>query len=345
MQHGSPANIQRQQTEKGSKDKKRKGADQHHIRLANRSLILNYIREQKTLPRSDLARYTGLSRTAIGNIIDELSKEGIIVEEEQRDGDDRRTTLLSFRAEAGYVVGGTMGRNHLTLLLTDLLGTPMQRQDMPFSTEQGSETGLPQLVQLIKEFIAQQQIEQDKLLGLGLGIVGTLDPSLQRTTVPTPFAGWAGVNLQQALEEALAIPVYLDNDGNMGALGESRYGAGRAQQDMIYVKIGTGIAGGLILNHQLYRGCVGTAGEIGHIPVDFNGALCHCGRSGCLEAIAGARGILMEVQRLSPTITTMRQVIEAAQAGDPGCVYALERAGKYVGFALAGLVNSLNPSL
>src|SRR5258708_18113336 len=114
---------------------------------------------------------------------------------------------------------------------------------------------------------------------------------------------------------------------------------------MIYVKVGSGIAGGLILNHQIYRGSTGTAGEIGHIPVDFNGAPCHCGRCGCLETVAGKQGILTEAQRFHPMLTTMPQIIEAARDGDTACQDALSRAGRYLGFVLAGLVNNLNPSL
>ncbi|MFL6546966.1 MAG: ROK family protein, partial [Candidatus Udaeobacter sp.] len=290
-------------------------------------------------------RYTGLSRTAIGNIIDDLIQEGMVQEDEHRVGADRRTISLSFNATAGYVLGGSLGRNHLTILLSDLVGTPIQRSDLPFSTVEGSTKGVPRLIQAINTFITQQQIERKKLLGIGLGIVGTLDPSLQRTTVPTPFAGWAGVHLQKALEDTLGIPVYLDNDGNMGASGESHYGSGRNERNMLYVKVGSGIAGGLILNHQIYRGSIGTAGEIGHIPVDFNGTLCHCGHYGCLETVAGTRGILTEAQRLFPTVTTISQVIEAARYGEPAALHALERAGKYLGFALSSLVNTLNPAL
>lgn len=346
MRPWHPHTLDRQQQlDKKFEDKNRKGSDQRQIRESNRTLILNYIREQKTLPRSELAPYTGLSRTAIGNIVDELVRAGIVLQEDQRTGDDRRTMLLSFNAHAGYVLGGTLGRQHLTVLLADLIGTPIQRLDIPFSTVDGPEEGLLRLGKTLKKFVTEQQIEWKEIVGIGLGIVGPLDPLLQSTTAPTPFSGWAGVTIQPALEKTLGIPVYLDNDGNMGALGESRYGAGRNERDMIYVKVGSGIAGGLILNDQLYRGCAGTAGEIGHIPVDFNGTLCHCGRNGCLETVAGKQGILMEAQRFSPTVTTMTEVIEAAKEGNEGYIHALERAGNYLGFALAGLVNSLNPCL
>lgn len=334
-----------QERERVLKEKHRKGTDQHRVRESNRSLVLNYIRERTTVPRSDLAPYTGLSRTAIGNIVDELVKEGIVLQEEHRMGDDRRTTLLSFNATAGYVLGSTLGSQHLTVVLADLSGQPLQHLEIPFSIAKGPEEGLPLLGKLLKIFVAQQQIPWEMIVGVGLGIISPLALMPQRAALPAAFARWANVNIQQVLEDDLGVPVYLDNDGNMGALGESRYGAGRNEGDMIYVKVGSGISGGIILNQQIYRGYTGSAGEIGHIPVDLHGRLCQCGRSGCLETVASRNGIVLEVQRFSPTLTTLPQVIEAARAGDAACCGALTRAGKYLGFVLAGLVNTLNPSL
>ncbi len=326
-------------------DLAQKGADQHHLRASNRLLVLNYVRTQKTLPRSALTRYTGLSRTTIGTIVDELVQEGIIREEAQRAGDDRRTMFLSFNAAAGYVLGCALGRHHLTMLLTDLSATITYRADIPFATTEGPTEGLPQLQQTLRAFVAQHRIAWDRIVGIGLGVVGPLDPSLQMLAIPTILSGWAGVNIKQQLEEALKVPVYLDNNGNMGALGESRYGAGVGIRNMIYVKAGSGIAGGLVLDGRIYRGSSGSAGEIGHMPVDYDGTLCYCGHTGCLETIAGSRGILLEAQRLFPAVTSMAEVIQSAQRGNPSCVHALERAGKYLGFALASLVNVYNPAV
>jgi predicted NBD/HSP70 family sugar kinase len=331
--------------EKMLQDKSRKGTDQHGIRESNRLLILNYIRERNIVPRSDLAPYTGLSRTAIGNIVDELVLEGIIRQEEHRTGDDRRTISLSFNATAGYILGATLGRQHLTVLLADLTGRPIHHLDIPFSMSKSPKEGLPLLVKFLKVFVAQQQIAWEMIVGVGLGVISPFDLLQKGISVPAQLENWAGVDIQQALEDDLGVPVYLDNDGNMGALGENRYGAGRNEGNMIYVKVGSGISGGFILNHQIYRGSLGTAGEIGHIPIDFNGALCYCGRFGCLETVASKNAILIEAQRFSSMATTLPQVIEAAREGDLACSGALARAGKYLGFALAGLVNSLNPSL
>ena len=331
--------------EKMLQDSGRKGTDQHGIRESNRLLILNYIRERGIVPRSDLAPYTGLSRTAIGNIVDELVLEGIIRQGEHRTGDDRRTISLSFNATAGYVLGATLGRQHLTVLLADLAGRPIQHLDIPFSMSKSPQEGLPLLAKFLKVFVAQQQIAWEMVVGVGLGVISPFDLLQKGISVPTQFSNWTGVDIQQALEDDLGVPVYLDNDGNMGALGENRYGAGRNEGNMIYVKVGSGISGGFILNHQIYRGSLGTAGEIGHIPIDLNGVPCYCGRCGCLETVASKNAILMEAQRLSSPVTTLPQVIEAARQGNAACINALARAGKYLGFALAGLVNSLNPSL
>jgi predicted NBD/HSP70 family sugar kinase/DNA-binding MarR family transcriptional regulator len=325
--------------------KDRKGTDQHLVRESNRVLVLNYIRERGTVSRSDLAPYTGLSRTAIGNIVDDLIREGIVLQEEHRVGDDRRTNLLSFNATAAYVLGGTLGSRHLSIVLADLSGQPRQHLEVPFSLNKGPEEGLPLLGKLLKVFVAQQQVAWDMIVGLGLGIVRPLASFPQKTPLPAPLARWTNVDIQQALTDELGIPVYLDHDGNMGALGESRYGAGRNEDNIIYLNVGSTISGGLLLNHDIYRGYAGIAGEIGHIPVDLNGHLCHCGRSGCLETIASKSGILQEVQRFFPSLTTLPQVIEAAQNGNVTCAGALERAGRYLGVALASLINLLNPSL
>src|SRR5258708_12175452 len=193
----------RLQREKILRDNNRKGADQHGVRESNRSLILNYIRARNTVPRSDLAPYTGLSRTAIGNIVDELVQEGIIRQEENRTGEDRRTTLLSFNATAGYVLGGTLGRQHLSVVLADLTGQPIQRLDIPFSLSKGPKEGLPLLERFLKVFVAEQQISWEMIIGIGLGITNPLDLFMQKTTLVSPFPGWPGVDIHHTLKHDL----------------------------------------------------------------------------------------------------------------------------------------------
>jgi predicted NBD/HSP70 family sugar kinase len=155
------------------------------------------------------------------------------------------------------------------------------------------------------------------------------------------------------------VPIYLDNDANMGARGESQYGAARNVEFMAYVKVATGIGCGLIMNGDIYRGAGGTAGELGHVTIDDNGPLCDCGNRGCLEVVAGAAAVTMAAARdVYPDSSgagegndrhdgplDVADVVQAALAGDKVAQEAIERAGYHIGIALAGLVNIFNPSL
>src|SRR6185437_13928337 len=165
----------------------------------------------------------------------------------------------------------------------------------------------------------------------------------------------------QFLRKELDAPqIYIENDANLGALGECRFGAGRGVSDLAYIKLGTGIGGGLVINGTIYRGSFGSAGELGHVTLDENGPLCDCGSRGCLETLAGAAAIVEDARlarslvligkngpREQPrdAIRDIADVITAAQEGDLACRAAIERAGEHIGAAIASLINLVNPSL
>ena len=157
------------------------------------------------------------------------------------------------------------------------------------------------------------------------------------------------------------MPLLIDNDANMGALGESRYGAGRGHSHLAYIKIDTGIGGGLILAGTIYRGHNGSAGEIGHTTIDENGPPCACGNRGCLETVATVPAIVADAMHnhthtafmsTTPTTTDTAQeqrqitdVLQAAREGDTACIAALTRAGERIGAAIVNLINMFNPSV
>lgn len=347
-----------------------KGTDLHLMRESNRLLILNCVREHSSITRAMIARHTGLSRTTVSSIMDELLKEGFVWE-----GDTQRAALsggrrvipVHFNAAAGYILGAVLGRNHLTILLSDLAATILKEKTMPFEIRRGAAVCLPLFVAELRAFVAEQHATWGKIVGLGVGLPGPLDVNLQKSVAPLLLPGWEGVNVWDILSQELEVPVYLDNNAHMGALGESRYGAGREVADLLYLKLGTGIGGGIIMGGQLYRGTSGSAGEIGHMTVLPDGPRCNCGNRGCLEALVGAPAIVEDArQGLSlrrhldrnggdghaglsrqtpPRLTDIGQVVQTALEGEPACKAALEQAGEYIGIALASLVNFFNPSL
>jgi glucokinase-like ROK family protein len=175
---------------------------------------------------------------------------------------------------------------------------------------------------------------------------------------PPIMPGWDGFPIRQRLQELWNRPVFVDNDADLGALGEWTYGAGKGESNLAYIKIGTGIGCGILLNGEIYRGVLGTAGEIGHVTISEDGPPCTCGNYGCLEAMAGGRAIAQRAQlavkagqRTSLAVisaereVTAHDVALAAKEGDAVSQQLLSDAGRHIGSALANLINLLNPGL
>jgi predicted NBD/HSP70 family sugar kinase len=252
-----------------------------------------------------------------------------------------------------------LGRSHLTLLLTNLAGQIIARRSGPFDASLGPEICLQQVIADLMDFTAEHRIGWHQIIGVGLGIPGPMDAASRMLVRPPRMPGWDQFDIRAVMERACKVPIYLDNDANMGARGESQYGAARNVEFMAYVKVATGIGCGLIMNGDIYRGAGGTAGELGHVTIDDNGPLCDCGNRGCLEVVAGAAAVTMAAARdVYPDSSgagegndrhdgplDVADVVQAALAGDKVAQEAIERAGYHIGIALAGLVNIFNPSL
>jgi len=168
-------------------------------------------------------------------------------------------------------------------------------------------------------------------------------------STPSLMPKWGGIDIPTTLRRLLKlkgqtkIPIYLDNDANMGALGESRYGMGRDSTNMIFVKIGAGIGAGLIFDGRLYHGERGTAGEFGHLIIDKSGPKCSgCHKNGCLEVLASVPAILRKLGYTNDDIG-IETVVELAEDGDMASKTAIEDAAQLIGEALANLVNLLSP--
>ena len=344
------------------------GADLHHMRKFNQLLILNYVRDHGPIARVSLAQRLGLSRTTVSSIVDILLQENVLVEghfQEATPKGGRRAILVHFNADAGRVLGIDVGRSHLTMIITNLAPEIVTQRSVSFNTDLGPETCLPILISEIRTFVQASAVSWDAIIGIGLGIPGPLSNDQHSLISPPHMPGWDNVNIWETLRAVFNKPVYTDNDANMGALGEIRCGAGQGSTDIAYVKIGTGIGCGLVINGQVYRGHQGSAGELGHLSIDENGPICVCGNRGCLETLAAAQAIVADArQGLSLTskqasknmpsshstrpgeqlYTDITNVIQAAEQGEAGCIAALEHAGERLGLALAGLVNLFNPA-
>jgi glucokinase-like ROK family protein len=330
-------------------------ADSSFVREANKALVRNLLRDVGLLARAEIARRTQLSRSTVSSIVSELIETGYVREvgEGQSSG-GRRPMLLEFNYNARYIIGADIGSNHMLAVLTNLEGRALRRAELALDVGASLPGALDALAALVERLLRQSGIATEQVLGIGIGIPAPLAYRDERIASQSILTGWQGVNLGQAFAQRLGRPSFLDNDANLGALGEQAWGVGRGCANMAYIKLGTGVGGGLILNGELYRGQFGSAGEIGHITIDAHGPYCRCGNRGCLESLASVPALLKQAQAaldsgraslLQREALSAPALVGAAQAGDELAVALIEQAGVAIGVAVAGLVNLLNPPL
>jgi predicted NBD/HSP70 family sugar kinase len=179
--------------------------------------------------------------------------------------------------------------------------------------------------------------------GAALGLPAPVDLRTGAVGSGNILPGWVDRRPAAELAELLGLPVAVDNDANLGALAEATYGAARGMSDVVYVKVSTGIGAGLVLGGELFRGSTGLAGEIGHVPVDPDGAVCRCGNRGCLETVVSVTHVLRLLQPAHREPLDVARVVELVEAGDVGAARVLRDAGATIGRVLADLCNGLNP--
>jgi predicted NBD/HSP70 family sugar kinase len=196
---------------------------------------------------------------------------------------------------------------------------------------------------LFAEALEEAGVRSEELVGVGMGLPGPVHRPSGELGNSTILPGWVGVRAADAVSEALGHTVVVENDANLGALGEWMWGAGRGADHMAYVKAATGIGAGFIVAGQPYVGAGGTAGEIGHTVVDPGGPICRCGNRGCLETLAGAPAVLGSLRDVHGDGLTLAEAVALARLGDAGCQRAIADAGTAIGTAVATLCNLFNP--
>ncbi len=328
------------------------------VKNINKHAVLDLIRfTPGGISRAELAQRMDLSRAAMTAIVNDLLESGIVRESESRNKQNGRPPIiLEINPARGYVAGIDMGASHLSVILTDFSAQVIDEVEVPFNIAGSPEACLGQANGLLMELLKKHELAASSLGAIGLGVPGPIASEAGMVFAPPIMPGWDGYPIQASLEEKWNLPVSLNNDAELGAIGEWAYGAGRGENFLAYIKVGTGIGSGILLNGQVYRGATGSAGEIGHLTIEENGPLCECGNAGCLEALAGGRAIARQAREairkgnrtllasLGPVEElTARDVASAARRGDLAAQQIISRAGNYLGIAIAGLVNLFNP--
>jgi predicted NBD/HSP70 family sugar kinase/biotin operon repressor len=322
------------------------------LRELNRLRIVDALRRSGSASRSELVKLTGLSRTTVTSLVSELQDTGLVVELADGDGGKavqagrgRPPVLLRLDPSAGAVVGIDFGHTHLRVAVADLSSTVLAERSTEFDVDLEAGPALDTAVQMIAEVLADAGLTHDHVVGVGAGMPGPIDRRTGTVGSSVILPGWQGLNPAAELTRRLQMPVEVDNDANLGALAEHVFGAGRGTSALVYVKISSGIGSGLVLGGRLYHGATGVAGELGHVQVQPDGALCRCGNRGCLETVASSGPLLALLRPVHGEELTSAGLLELLAAGDIGARRVVNDAGRAVGRVVADLCNHLNPGV
>jgi glucokinase-like ROK family protein len=323
--------------------------------------VLDEIRLGRARSRADLVARTGLSRGVVAQRVAQLLERGLVTEGETGPSTGGRPPRqLAFRGDAGHILVADLGATSIDVAVTTLDGRILAHIDEPSDISSGPESVLDRVGELFDELRAPRRRLPGRLWGIGIGVPGPVEFRAARPISPSIMPGWDGYPVRDRLTMRYRAPVWVDNDVNVLALGEWRSGVAAGHDNVVVVKIGTGIGAGIISDGRLHRGAQGSAGDVGHIHVsDDRTIVCRCGNTGCLESLAGGEAIARDgtaaarsgrSPRLAAVLdargaVTAEDVARAASFGDGVATEVLQAAGRRVGLMLASIVNFFNPSL
>ena len=310
--------------------------------------VLRALTEHQQLSRSELVGRTGLARATVSSILYELIN-GNLVRESAADGGGTRTgrpaQVLSLAPDCAYALGLDIGHDHVRAVMTDLVGTVLWDRTRAMPVDDDPEQALDTAARLIDSALADVGVPREKVLGLGAGFACPVDRDRRQLHAAGIMPGWVGVQPVDELTDRTGLPVQIINDANAGVLAERRFGAARGCDNVVYLRLSTGIGAGLICDGRMLLGYGGIAGELGHIVVEPHGVICRCGNRGCLETIASPPAIADLLTRSWGRQVTTTDLPDLLRTADRGAARAIEDAGNAVGKVLATTVMMLNPEM
>ena len=259
-----------------------------------------------------------------------------------------------------YTIGIDLGGTNVKIALLKNVNIIVQKTSIETDKHKGRSKLIAEIIKIIKQLIKDNKLKKSQIAGIGIGVAGPINFDRGFIHNLTNIKGWKNTPLKQMLTKKIGIRTFVDNDVNVVTLGELAFGAGRGFKDILCLTLGTGVGGGIVLNGHLYRGPNFTAGEIGHIPISITGPKCNCGGTACIERYVGNKFIIQRAKELVKnnkkslifkyannqiSKITPKIISQAASDKDKTALLIWREVGNYLGIALSGLVNTLNPEL
>ena len=325
--------------------------DQSLLKRINRMALVRLVKAEPGLSRVDLAHRTGLTKTTVGMLVQELIEEGWLHQSVPSEGQGvgRRPLPLTLDRDRIALLGAEIGVDYVNVVACNLQGELFQSQLVPYQHREVSRS-LRTLASMLGRAHADLLSAGRQVLGLGVGVPGMVDlrDGMLRFA---PNIGWHGVRIQPLLSARLAevgcggLPVAVINDAKAAALSEYVFGSVQDSGPLIYLAIGIGLGGGIVLSDRLYLGNDGIAGEVGHTILKQGGPPCACGRRGCAETLISQRAVSRELTGGDAPVLPIEEIRKRIAARDPATIRAARRAGRHLGVLLQNLANTYNPAV
>ena len=329
------------------------------MKQLNVSAVLKVIKDNGSLSRAEIAKLTGLTPASVTNITKFLIEDKFLIESKVGESSGGRPPIiLELNADARYVIGVGIGVGVIDVVITNLSANIIIKKSIIIEDERYDyDLVFKKLVNLINEVVESSQIDQEKILGVGVALHGIVN-ARTGVSIHALYYGWINKNIKEKLEQELGLTVCVDNYVRAMALGESWFGATKDIANFVTLNISNGIGAGIIINNTPYYGVDFSAGEIGHIVVEADGDKCNCGKYGCLETVASNNNITRKAiklikQGVNSSLSrdvndinnlSIEDICKAAKEGDELSITILKEAARYIGVAITNLINILNPT-
>ncbi|THB70730.1 MAG: ROK family transcriptional regulator [Desulfobulbaceae bacterium] len=323
----------------------------------HRSTILDLIRTNGLISRTELARQTRLSQASVTGITADLRDEGLIEEKQTGVSEGgRKPILLAINPDGVHVIGVNLSIGQVRVVIINFQAELKASYITPLEKDYYSPEEMVDIIaQAIQACMWESNYSRDQIAGVGVGIPGPVD-ARTGTIRFLPNYGWSNIAFRDLLRSKINHPVFIDNSANNLAIAEHWFGGGKGINNFLVVTLENGVGAGLVVNGQLLRGHQGIASEFGHTCADPDGPLCRCGRKGCIEAFVGNNSIIRDCKTLikqgkwsgeiaDPDKLVFTDVLAELKHGNKELELIYKKAGEVLGIGIYNLVTLLNPEL